>query len=68
MITTTSGKPKIGTKEAAEKIQKQIEARLALGDLGIMIPKEKAKPDPTLDQVPKDLAGTGANTLQGIDA
>jgi integrase len=44
---------KIGTKEAAERIQKQIEARLALGDLGILAPKEPTKPDPTFKEYQK---------------
>ena len=32
---------KVGTREAAEKVKRQIEARLALGDLGVLEEREK---------------------------
>jgi integrase len=45
---------KVGTKEAAEKLQKQIEARLIMGDLGLMAPKAKAAPpEPTFAEYQK---------------
>jgi hypothetical protein len=37
---------KIGTKDAAQKVAKQIEARLTLGDLGILKPEQAEKPEP----------------------
>src|SRR5438132_293976 len=35
---------KIGSREAAEKVKREVEARLALGDVGCL---EEAKPEPT---------------------
>jgi len=42
---------KVGTKAAAEKIQKQIEARLTLGDLRLLEPKKP--PEPTFAEFRK---------------
>lgn len=44
---------KIGTKDAAQKVAKQIEARLTLGDLGILKPEQTEKPEPTFAEYQK---------------
>src|SRR5215475_7099732 len=44
---------KVGSKSAAEKAQKQIEAALTLGDLGLL-KKTEVKPDPTFAEYQKD--------------
>jgi integrase len=44
---------KIGTKDAAQKVAKQIEARLTLGDLGILKPEQAEKPEPTFAEYQK---------------
>jgi len=44
---------KIGTKAAAEKARQQIEAKLTLGELGILEPKKAEKPEPTFAEYRK---------------
>ena len=44
---------RIGTEEAAKKVQKQVEARLTLGDFGFLEPKQEKKPEPTFTEYRK---------------